>query len=172
KEAIHDPLTGLYNRRHFNDRLKKEITRADREEHVMALLICDLDHFKAINDRMGHQVGDEILKLLGRSIRESTRGTDLVFRWGGDEIVVILSKSSREGGLVAAERIREGVLGAAERVGLELDVSIGIALYPDHGRDEDELVRVADRALYAAKKSGERVRVGEYEVSPESVRVV
>jgi diguanylate cyclase (GGDEF)-like protein len=172
QEAIHDPLTQLYNRRHFSDRLKKEIIRADREGHVMALMICDLNHFKAINDTMGHQVGDEVLKLVGTSLRESTRGTDLVFRWGGDEFVVILSKSSREGGLIAAARIREGVLGAAKLAKVDVDVSIGIALYPDHGVNEDELVRVADRALYAAKKTGAWVNVGEYEVSTDSVRVV
>jgi diguanylate cyclase (GGDEF)-like protein len=172
KEAIHDPLTNLYNRRHFSEWLKRELARANRGGHTLAILLCDLDHFKAMNDTLGHQVGDEVLKSVARSIRESTRGTDLVFRWGGDEIVVLLSESTGEGSLIAAKRIREGVLATGQAVGLDVDVSIGIALYPAHGHDEEELVRVADRALYSAKKSGDRVQVGEHRLGLDVVRVV
>ncbi len=87
RDAIHDPLTNLYNRRHFSERLKKEIATADRNKHPTSVLLCDLDRFKAVNDTLGHQVGDEVLKAVAKSIQASTRGTDLVFRWGGDEIV-------------------------------------------------------------------------------------
>lgn len=174
REAIHDPLTNLYNRRHFTQRLREEIIRADRDDHLTAILLCDLDGFKAVNDTLGHQVGDDVLRTVAESIQASTRGTDLVFRWGGDEIVVILSKSTREGMLSVANRIREGVRQATAARRTAIDVSIGIGLYPEHGRNEDDLIRTADRALYIAKKSGDKVRVGEedYELDRGSIKVV
>ena len=171
REAIHDPLTNLYNRRHFSDRLREEIKRADRNEHTTAVLLCDLDRFKAVNDTLGHQVGDGVLKTVATNIQASTRGTDLVFRWGGDEIVVILSDTSRQGALIAADRIRQAVRKSSY---VDIDVSVGISLYPEHGRNEDELIRTADRALYIAKKSGEKVRVGEedYRLDRSAIKVV
>jgi diguanylate cyclase (GGDEF)-like protein len=174
-EAIRDPLTNLYNRRHFSERMREEMVRADREKHVMIVLLCDLDRFKAVNDTRGHDVGDAVLKATARAVQNSTRGADLVFRWGGDEIVVVLSKTSREGALIVANRIREGVINAGRSAMLDMDVSIGIALYPEHGRSEADLIRVADRALYIAKKkSGEKVQVGEeeYRLDRQSIRVV
>jgi diguanylate cyclase (GGDEF)-like protein len=174
REAIHDPLTNLYNRRHFTERLKEEISRSDRNKQTMAVLLCDLDRFKAVNDARGHQVGDQLLKAVARSIKASTRGTDLVFRWGGDEIVVVLSNSSRTGTLIAANRIGDGVRSTGIAAELDIGVSIGIALYPEHGRDEDELIRTADRALFIAKRSGDKVRVGEedYQLNRDSIKVV
>jgi diguanylate cyclase (GGDEF)-like protein len=174
REAIHDPLTNLYNRRHFTERLKEEISRSERNGQMMAVLLCDLDRFKAVNDSRGHQAGDELLKAVARSIKASTRGTDLVFRWGGDEIVVVLSNTSRTGTLVAANRIGDGVRRTGIAARLDIGVSIGIALFPEHGRDEDELVRTADRALFIAKKSGDQVRVGEedYQLDRDSIKVV
>jgi len=171
REAIHDPLTNLYNRRHFSERLREEIYRADRHSHATAVLLCDLDRFKAVNDTLGHQVGDQVLREVATHIQASTRKTDLVFRWGGDEIVVILSETSRQGALLAADRIRSAVRKAAE---VDIDVSIGVALYPEHGRNEDELIRTADRALYIAKKSGEKVRIGEedYQLDRRAITVV
>jgi diguanylate cyclase (GGDEF)-like protein len=173
-QVVRDPLTNLYNRRHFTDRIHEEITRADRNKHVLAVLLCDLDRFKAINDTQGHQVGDAVLTTISKSILESTRGTDLVFRWGGDEIVVVLSKTSRDGSLIVAERIQEGVQKSGENVRLDLDISIGIVLYPEHGNTPDDLIRVADRALYIAKKSGEKIHVGEeeYRLDEQSIKVV
>jgi diguanylate cyclase (GGDEF)-like protein len=171
REAIHDPLTNLYNRRHFSERLREEIYRADRHTHITAILLCDLDRFKAVNDTLGHQAGDRVLKAIAAEIQASTRETDLVFRWGGDEMVVILSETSRQGTVMAAERIRQAVRQATQ---VDIDVSIGIALYPEHGRDEDELIRTADRALYIAKKSGEHVRIGEedYQMDRRTIKVV
>ena len=174
KQAIRDPLTDLYNRRHFAERMKEEIARAQREKHLMVVLLCDLDCFKQVNDSRGHQVGDAVLKATVEGIRDSTRGTDLVFRWGGDEFVVVLPKSSREGALIVAKRIRQAVLDTASRFELQFDASIGLALYPEHGRDEDELMRVADKALYIAKRHGEKTQVGEeeYRLNSDSIRVV
>ena len=110
KQATHDELTSLYNRRYFDQRIWEEIGRADREHYPVGLLLCDLDQFRVINDSLGRQVGDDILKAVARSIQEATRGTDLIFRWGGDEIMIILADSTREGILIAAERIRKGVI--------------------------------------------------------------
>lgn len=163
KGAIRDPLTNLYNRRHFADRMKEEMARADREKHLMVVLLCDLDRFKLVNDTHGHQVGDAVLKATAESIQDSTRGTDLVFRWGGDEIAVVLPKSSRQGALIVAKRIRQAVLNTAKLAQLDFDVSIGLAFYPEHGRSEDELIKVADQALYIAKRHGGKMQVGEEE---------
>lgn len=174
RQAIHDPLTSLYNRRHLSDRLKHEIAKASRSGTVLAVLLCDLDRFKQVNDTHGHQVGDELLRAVAQSIQASTRNSDLVFRWGGDEIVVILAESTREGVLTAADRIRQGVVRTSLSAGLDIDVSIGIARYPEHGENEDDLIRIADRALYIAKKSGDNVRIGEedYLLDASAVKVV
>ncbi len=174
REAAHDPLTNIYNRRHFSTRLREEMVRAERQQQVMVILLCDMDRFKEINDSRGHQVGDAVLRAIAKSIQASTRGTDLVFRWGGDEFVVILSDSIREGGVRAAHRIREGVRRTGQLLGYDLDVSIGVSLYPEHGRTEDDLIRIADRALYIAKKSGRHLHVGEeeYELSQSAIKVV
>ena len=156
KQTICDTLTGLYNRRYFESRMEEEIALADRNRCGLAILLCDLEQFKKINDLQGHQAGDAVLKTVAHSIQESTRGADLVCRWGGDEIVVVLSKTNREGVLIASERIREGIRKINNAVRLNLDISIGVAMYPEHGKNVDELIRLADRALYIAKKGGDR----------------
>jgi len=160
EEAMHDILTGLYNRRYFNHRILQEISWADRNQCSLAILLCDLDYFKKVNDSKGHQTGDEVLQRVARLIQDSTRGTDLVFRWGGDEIVVVLPKATRDGIRVTTTRIRRGVKQISEHIHLPLDLSIGIALYPEHGREVKDLIHVADRALYIAKKGESKVQFG------------
>ncbi len=174
RQAIKDTLTDLYNRRYFSQRIAEEIMQADRSGHNIAVLLCDLDRFKAVNDTLGHHVGDKVLKAVAKSIQQSTRGSDLVFRWGGDEIVVILSNATREGILVAADRIRKGIHQIFLGIPFDLDLSIGIAFYPEHGVNEDELLRVADRALYIAKKGGDKIHIGqdEYNLGEHSIKVV
>ncbi len=175
EQAIRDTLTSLYNRRYFNHRIQEEITRADRNGEVLALLLCDLDHFKIINDTQGHHAGDVVLKAVAQGIQESTRGTDLVFRWGGDEIVVVLTEVNREGVLIAADRIRKGVRKVVSaQTGVEMDLSIGASLYPEHGRTVDDLIRLADRALYIAKKGGDKIHIGEeeYRLDEHTIKVV
>ena len=174
EQAIRDVLTDLYNRRYFNYRMEEEISRADRNQHSLAILLCDLDHFKAVNDTRGHHAGDEVLKAVAQEIQESTRGTDLVFRWGGDEIVVVLSDTTREGVLIAGERIRKGIRRISEEAQLDLDLSIGVAMYPEHGQNVDTLIRLADRALYIAKKGGDKIHIGEeeYRLDEHSIKVV
>jgi diguanylate cyclase (GGDEF)-like protein/PAS domain S-box-containing protein len=173
EQAIRDVLTNLYNRRYFNHRIGEEIARADRNKHCLAILLCDLDHFKAINDTRGHQEGDEVLKMVARAIQQSTRGTDLVFRWGGDEIVVVLSDTTREGILLTADRIRRSIRAIGEKTSLDVDLSIGVAFYPEHGRTVDELIRLADRALYIAKKGGDKIHIGEeeYHLDEHSIKI-
>jgi diguanylate cyclase (GGDEF)-like protein len=138
------------------------------------VLLCDLDRFKLVNDVHGHQVGDTVLKATAEAIQDSTRGTDLVFRWGGDEIAVVLPKSSRQGALIVADRIRQAVLNTSKRTQLDFDVSVGLAFYPEHGINEDQLIHVADRALYIAKRNGGKVQVGEeeYRVDGDSFNLV
>lgn len=174
EQVIRDGLTNLYNRRHFNSRIQEEIAQADRTQHTLAILLCDLDHFKKINDTRGHQVGDQVLQAATKAIQESTRGTDLVFRWGGDEIVVVISDVTREGVLIVAERIQRGIRAIGQAVTCDLDISIGVALYPEHGRGADELVRLADRALYIAKMGGDKIHIGEeeYRLDAQTIKVV
>ncbi|MFQ5779676.1 MAG: diguanylate cyclase [Nitrospiria bacterium] len=174
EQAFRDPLTGLYNRQYFSHRIDEEIARADRNKSSLALLLCDLDHFKTVNDSQGHQAGDEVLKEVARTFKDSTRGTDLVSRWGGDEIVVTLADATRDGILVTSERIRKGIHKISKTIDLNLDISIGVALYPEHGSNEDELIRLADRALYIAKKGGEKINIGEeeYELNEDAINVM
>lgn len=174
EQAVRDVLTDLYNRRYFNTRMDEEIKRANRQRRSLAILMCDLDHFKGINDTLGHHVGDEVLKAVARNIRAALRGSDLVFRWGGDEIAVVFEYESREGLLIAADRIRAGVRKISESMDQRLDVSIGVAVYPEHGRSLDELIRLADRALYIAKRGGGKVHIGEeeYHLNDQSIAVV
>lgn len=173
EQSFRDSLTDLYNRQYFNLRIGEEITRANRNKSNLALLLCDLDHFKTVNDSLGHQAGDEVLRKAARTFKDSTRGTDLVFRWGGDEIVVILANATREGILVTSERIRKGIRKIGKKIDLKLDISIGVALYPEHGSNEDELICLADRALYIAKKGGDKIHIGEeeYELNENAIDV-
>lgn len=174
EEAVRDILTGLYNRRYFNHRLDDEINRAENQGQSLGVLLCDIDRFKEINSTHGHQRADEVLKTVARSFQDSTRGIDSVFRWGGDEIVVVLQEPDRASLLNIAERIRNGVRGVGRETGLDLDVSIGAAIYPVHGDSVDRLVNVAERALFIAKNSGDKVNIGEerYQLSDKSIKVV
>ena len=174
KQALRDPLTGLLNRQSFPERFEQEVARAKRDQHPLAILSCDLDRFKDINDSRGHQVGDQILQLVAKTTLEATRGSDLVFRWGGDELLVLLDVKARGGALTVARRIRGGVEEIGRFRRLPLDMSVGISLYPEHADEPGELIALADRALYIAKKGGDKIHVGEeeYELSENSVKMV
>ena len=173
-QALRDPLTGLFNRQSFRDRFDEEVARAKRDQRPFAIILCDLDRFKEINDTLGHQVGDEILQLVAKSTLGATRGSDRVFRWGGDEFLILVGIAARKDALIVARRIRKGVREIAESRKLPLDFSIGVALYPEHATAAKKLIRLADKALYIAKKGGDRIHVGEeeYELNERSVRMV
>ncbi|MCK4221334.1 MAG: diguanylate cyclase, partial [Dehalococcoidia bacterium] len=149
-----DEITGLFNRRHFDERLKEELGRHARYDNVFSLLMLDLDSFKAYNDIYGHPSGDRLLNQVGGIIRNYIRSGDQPFRYGGDEFAVILPRTSAEDAYVVAERVRESIAGEMEARQAGITCSIGLASYPSDGLMAAELVDVADTALYYAKNTG------------------
>lgn len=156
--AIHDGLTGLFNNREFYRRIKEEVSRYRRFSRVFSLLIIDLDEFKSINDRLGHQAGDAVLSALSKIVQESVRDTDFVARYGGDEFAVILCDTSETGAFNMAERIRKKVNDTAITIKgagtVSLTMSIGMASISPEVASEERLIAIADNALYRAKNAG------------------
>lgn len=175
KETPYDDLTNLYNRRHFNVLIREEIIRAEQSNRSIAMLLYDLDHFSEINGKCGYHIGDELLQEVAKKIKRLVRGTDLVFRWGGDEFMVlcVLDKDIDEI-MKIAERIRRGIQDTFRKRQLEMDTSAGIAIYPDLGKTPDDLVGIVDRSLFIAKNSGDKIHVGdeEYHLDDQSIRIV
>ncbi|WP_433792247.1 diguanylate cyclase [Actinoplanes sp. CA-252034] len=161
--SLTDPLTGLWNYRYLREVLRREVERASRFGRMLTVLVLDLDHFKEVNDTYGHTAGDQVLGEFARRIRIGLREVDVAFRQGGEEFVVLLPETDAYGGVIVAER-----LGAAvrewpvpvdpRRPGLDdrisISVSIGIAVFPEHGATAQEVLDAADEALYAAKNAG------------------
>lgn len=157
--ATHDGLTGLNNHREFQQILSDEITRAIRYQDSLSLIICDIDFFKKVNDTYGHQFGDTVLKGVASCLESCIRqGVDTVARYGGEEFALILVKSDDSNAVETAERIRQQVSSKLFRAPSGEDVhvtmSFGIAVYRQHARHIDELIKKADRALYRAKDNG------------------
>ena len=154
-DAVTDGLTGLYNQRYFKQRLGEEVARAAEQGRPLALLFCDLDHFKDYNDRFGHSAGDEALRAVANVLLRSVRQVDLAARYGGEEFTVVLIDTTAARAAEVAERIRSGVaaleLDDADR---RLSVSIGVAAYPRDAALAEELVDKADWAMYLAKRHG------------------
>ena len=154
--AQHDALTDLPNRKLFDERLNAAIVRATREHELLGLLYIDLDHFKCVNDTLGHDLGDRLLNEVAQRIASCVRETDTVGRMGGDEFVVLLTgiTSSRQA-MIVAEKIQAAMQWPFETLDepLSATASIGVSMYHGHG-DAQQLVREADRAMYAAKKAG------------------
>ncbi|WP_456386121.1 diguanylate cyclase domain-containing protein [Desulfolithobacter sp.] len=155
--AHHDILTGLPNRLLFRDRMKQAVGKAQRHNSRVAILFLDLDKFKDINDTLGHDVGDQLLVEVAGRLQRQCRKTDTVARFGGDEFVFILDEiKDSNGAAVVAEKILKA-MSEPVRVGchtLHITTSIGIALYPDHSEDMDQVMKYADMALYQAKSEG------------------
>lgn len=165
--AYHDPLTDLPNRILFQDRMRQAITMAERHQHPLALLFIDLDNFKPVNDTYGHDVGDAVLRDSAKRIRSCLRKPDSVARFGGDEFVVLLHEvRNEEDALKVAQKIRESLLCPLTIDGrvIQVGASIGVALYPTHSSNENELLNCADVAMYDAKNRG-RNTVKLYETS-------
>lgn len=157
--ARSDALTGMANRRTFDERLGIEATRGERYRRPFAVLALDVDHFKRVNDTYGHPAGDEVLRFIAGRLRESARaGIDVAARLGGEEFGLLLPETALHGARLAAERIRAQLAGSIIRLagGIELGVtvSIGVACSPDHATSADALMHSADQALYAAKRLG------------------
>jgi diguanylate cyclase (GGDEF)-like protein len=155
-DAAHvDRLTGLFNRHYFEERAQHVLTQAQKTGEALALLFIDIDHFKKINDTRGHEKGDVVLASVARLIRISCRKTDVVARYGGEEIVVMLRSSSRDDAHRVARAINRVIRERSPKfVGMRVTVSIGIATYPADGTDLREILASADKALYRAKKAG------------------
>ncbi len=157
KQAHYDDLTGLTNKALFHDRLEQAIHTAERKDEVLAVLFIDLDNFKYVNDSMGHSVGDKLLKIIGNKLIESTRKSDTVSRWGGDEFTILLSNVKRLSGLYKlCDRILNTHLNNIIIEGQELHItaSIGVSLFPQDGSTPDILIKNADAAMYKSKELG------------------
>ncbi|MFH1879470.1 MAG: diguanylate cyclase [Bacillota bacterium] len=158
QQSIRDPLTGIYNRRYMVESLTRELSRAQREQASVSVLMFDIDHFKKFNDTYGHDGGDTLLRHLGEFLRQNTRGEDIVCRYGGEEFVVVLPNTRLQSAMQKADAMRIGVsrlgmphLGSQMR---SCTISIGVASYPLNGLTAEELLKAADIALYTAKREG------------------
>jgi diguanylate cyclase (GGDEF)-like protein len=153
--SFKDEVTGLYNRRFFSIRLEEEMQRHRRFNHPVSVVLMDLDGFKAVNDELGHAVGDETLRDVAQILVKHSRGINVVARYGGDEFVVLLVETSRAGARLYADRIRQVVSTYPFSHGKRITASFGIASLPDDEvSTSEDLVRSADEALYAAKRAG------------------
>ncbi|CAN5307991.1 hypothetical protein BH20ACT22_BH20ACT22_17640 [soil metagenome] len=150
-----DALTGLANNRSAQDSLKRLVAQASRSLTPLAAVLLDLDHFKQVNDAYGHGRGDEVLAAIGATLKSSARLSDFVGRYGGEEFLILLPQTPREGAVVISEKIR-GAISQLAIPGVERDItaSLGVAVLPDDAYDADMLLRNADRALYTAKANG------------------
>jgi diguanylate cyclase (GGDEF)-like protein/PAS domain S-box-containing protein len=164
-QASRDPLTGLFNRRHMESSLERELYRAYRRKSTLGIVMLDLDHFKKFNDRFGHEAGDSALREVAALLARRSRGEDIVCRYGGEEFLLVLPECSLSGLRARAEQIREEIRGAQLRPSgriRSLTASLGVALYPDHGATAVEVIRAADAALYRSKSEGRnRVTLAE-----------
>lgn len=159
-EAERDFLTGAYNRKTFDRRLREAIEEAQKTETELTLLVLDIDHFKQFNDMHGHLIGDEVIKIVARTLLDTLKGTDCVARYGGEEFAVILPRTPLAGGSVVAETIRKSIAtkelkrkSTGENFGV-ITVSVGVACYHHNQDDNVTLIERADKALYRAKISG------------------
>src|SRR5882724_4806461 len=165
EQAMHDKLTGLYNRHYVEEWFGLELRRAQRHGRPIAAIMLDVDHFKRFNDSFGHEAGDLVLRELAGALKRTTRGSDVASRYGGEEFLVLLPECPFDAALRRAERMREEVAKLELRYDGRplgpISVSLGVAAFPDHAKESAELLRHADEALYEAKGAG-RNRVVAY----------
>lgn len=156
EQTITDPLTGLFNRRYFDDRLAQEFKRANRHSRPFSAVIIDIDGFKQANDLHGHLFGDEMLVKATECFQRVLREEDTVYRYGGDEFAMILPETTKEGAVDVAEKLKEAFVkhAAIREKRIKLSLSIGVASFPEDGNNEVELIGSADRRMYTSKESG------------------
>jgi diguanylate cyclase (GGDEF)-like protein len=153
-----DDLTGLYNHRYLEQAIDREIKRAQRYDSQFCLLFIDLDDFKPINDKYGHLAGSQVLREVAQILKSTLRDVDLVFRYGGDEFVILLIESDARNGLKTAQRIRERIQYTGFSVGggatAHVTASIGVAAFPEHAQEKERLLALADECMYESKRHG------------------
>jgi diguanylate cyclase (GGDEF)-like protein len=162
EQAIHDPLTGLYNRRYLNETLARELARVEREKAPLSIIISDVDHFKMINDTYGHSLGDKFLVEIANLMKNHARGSDIVCRYGGEEFLLVLPGTTISSAAKRAEEIRQKcteIIIQHKGKDLKVTMSFGMATYPDHGKESEEIIAKADKALYRAKAQGRNCTV-------------
>lgn len=155
--AITDAMTKLFLKRYFQLRLDDEFKRAERYKGKVSLLMCDIDHFKSVNDTYGHTKGDEVLIAVAKAIKDNFRDVDIPARYGGEEFCVLMPEVAKEDALIAAERLRKNLEKTPRQLGPDtkvITISIGIAEYPRDGKSPMELIEAADHALYRSKETG------------------
>lgn len=174
EQAITDGMTGLYNRRYFEEYIKKEAIRAMRQNQKFTVVGLDLDHLKQINDTYGHNYGDIAIKAIAEVLKSNARSIDIAARMGGEEFNLILPGVDIEGGCIAAERIRKAIESVElEKIG-RITASLGVATYPDQSDDIQELLELTDQAMYESKRNGRnRVSIAKpsYETSWQEIAV-
>lgn len=157
EQALHDPLTDLYNRRYLKETLERELKRVKREKIPLSVIIIDIDNFKKINDTYGHQVGDEFLKKIADMISSNTRGSDIACRYGGEEYLLVMPGTSVKSAASRAEQLRlecAKIQIPYKNKKLSVTLSFGVASFPDHSQEAEDIVIKADKALYKSKRSG------------------
>jgi diguanylate cyclase (GGDEF)-like protein len=155
--ATTDGLTGLLNKRALSDAAQQKLKSAGRFKKPLSVLVCDIDHFKKVNDTYGHDFGDLVIKGFGEVLKRTKRDTDVVGRFGGEEFVVVCEETDAEGGALLAERVRSELEAAAfhaESGPVRVTCSVGVATFPVAGADWDALFKATDEALYASKRTG------------------
>lgn len=157
QQLIHDPLTGVYNRRYLDETLPREIARAVREEYPISIVMFDLDHFKNINDTYGHATGDLILQNVSKKLNHCIRQNDFICRYGGEEFVLVMPGMPLDQAYTRMEQCRQDIqtlVTNTNRVDITITISGGIAMYDTHGKTQDEILKAADNALYISKEHG------------------
>jgi diguanylate cyclase (GGDEF)-like protein len=152
--AVTDSLTGLYVRRYFMVKLHEELHRAERYKNILSIVMADLDRFKNINDTYGHDVGDRVLKAIGKFLQQNIRDVDVVARYGGEEFVLMIPEAAKDAARSLSERLRKNLSEMKFEDLPPITISLGIATYPNDGKDAEDLIRKADAAMYAAKRAG------------------
>jgi diguanylate cyclase (GGDEF)-like protein len=158
RQALRDPLTGLFNRRFFDAGLAQEIMRSRRSGNPASLLILDIDHFKNYNDEYGHEAGDAVLRAIGQLLQTHVRGSDVACRFGGEEFVILMPDAALESAKERGKQILEAIRGLEiphqGHLLPPVTASLGLAEFPSHARDAEGILEAADHALYVAKRAG------------------
>lgn len=171
KLATTDGLTELYNHRYFQDQMRRQIASCQRYKNEFSMIIVDIDHFKSFNDTYGHQAGDAVLRQVAQTLKNNSRSTDIVCRYGGEEMSIILTNTDKEEAIIKAHKVCDAV---AERIfklsatqTVHVTISVGVSTFPEDGETPQQIIEIADQGLYYAKEHGRnQVGLAEYNNNP------